>query len=106
MWIVPGNHFICLVEQQTRQTVGVGCFRTKETLTHGVVAITLGRSSKDSRGVKRVIAGVAPDTARAVIAHTRGAEVRIPVAENGVFVLRDRATDPPDRLTLTRNGGA
>lgn len=41
-----------------------------------------------------------------MIAHTQGTEARIPVAESGVFVLRDRAFDPPDRLTLTRNGGA
>lgn len=106
MWIVPGNHFICIVERQTRQGVGVGCFTTKDALDHGVVAITLGSSSKSTTRIKRIIAGVAPDAARAVIARTRGTEVRIPVSRNGVFVLRDRAFNPPDRLTIVRKAGA
>ncbi len=84
----------------------MGCFATKYALDHGVVAITLGRSTSKSARVARVIAGVAPDGTDAVIAHTRGAEVRIPVAASGVFVLRDHAFNPPDQLTLTRNGGA
>lgn len=49
MWIVPGNHVICMVERQTRQAVGVGCFTTKDALDHGVVAITLVPPPKPQR---------------------------------------------------------
>jgi hypothetical protein len=91
--------------EQQRKAVGVGCVSTEEALTHGIVAITLS-PSKSSTPPSRLVAGMAPDGTRAVIAHTRGRATKTPVGDEGVFVLRDHAFNPPDQLTLVPGGEA
>jgi hypothetical protein len=102
-WLVPGVGYLCVVSQ-VPQTPGVGtvCAKTAQALKDGVATTSIPRGPEGAPlPGARLIVGVAPDGARAVVASTRGAVARIPVT-NGLFFRRDAAAAPPDRLTVTR----
>jgi hypothetical protein len=106
-WLVPGNRHLCVVEQGSLGSPGAGstCARTGDAIAHGIADITVKRAGAGGpaapSGPARLIVGVAPDGARAVIVRTRGRAARVAVAD-GTFVLRDALVAPPDRLAAVR----
>jgi hypothetical protein len=100
-WLVPASRHLCVVEEGSLGSPGAGstCARAADAIRHGLADITVRRAGPD--GPARLIVGVAPDGAHAVVVHTRGAGRRVPVVD-GVFVLRDAVIAPPDRFAPAR----
>jgi hypothetical protein len=102
-WAVPGDAYICILSLQVRHgrgAVGATCDSTKAALDHGLATTLLSdRGTGAVRTSSRVIVGIAPGRAREIAASAAGSTVRIPVV-SGVFIRRDTATYPPDRLRL------
>jgi hypothetical protein len=101
-WLVPGNHHLCIVQQGSLGSPGVGttCAQTSQAIEHGIANITIKRAPFGSSvGQSRLIVGMAPGGTRKVLVHTRGSVATVPVAGE-VFVLRDSIAAPPDILTL------
>lgn len=102
VWAIPGNGYICLLslQNQSHSVAGTNCATNQEALSHGLATTFLSTNTSPAHST-RVIFGMAPDRTREVIASTNGRTVRIPVID-GLFVRNDRATDPPDELTLVK----
>jgi imidazolonepropionase-like amidohydrolase len=82
--------------------VGTVCSKTTQARADGVATTAIPRAGQDAPVTgPRLIVGVAPDGARAVSVHTRG-RVAVRRVVNGLFILRDHAVDPPDRISVRR----
>jgi hypothetical protein len=102
-WLVPGRGYLCVVSQ-TPDTAGVGtvCSKTAQARTSGVATTSIPRTGQNTPVTgPRMIVGVAPDGARAMIIHTRG-KVAVARVIHGLFVRQDDSVDPPDRMTVRR----
>jgi hypothetical protein len=100
-WLVPGAGYLCIVDH-TPASAGIGtvCARTAQVIDQGMATVAIPRRADLApTGASRLIVGIAPDGARRVYIHTRGAVATVPVV-NGQFVRRDAATVPPDSLSL------
>jgi len=102
IWIVPGSHVICLAEQRDPKIVGTRCVTIGDAVKHGVATTSLRDPPKGELLARRVIAGLAPDHAEAVVAKSYRKATRIPVVK-GVFSVRDRALNAPESLTVVLN---
>jgi hypothetical protein len=102
VWAIPKDGAICLADQKSRKIIGLVCMKTGMVLKRGIAIIYLSEAPGGIIPGKRLVLGLAPDDTGAVIARTHKSLTRIPVVR-GIFILRDRAFDPPDRLTLVRN---
>ncbi len=98
-WLVPGNGHLCVISQGVMHGPGVGttCATTSQTITHGIADISITLPGAAHRA--RLIVGVAPDSVREALVHTRGAIAAAPV-HHEVFVLRDSTLNPPDMISL------
>lgn len=97
-WAVPGNGYLCVVEQANSGASSRACAPTKYVVAHGVGIVSIGAGHSRSSG-HRLIVGVAPNGTRQVLVHTDGSVATVPVVGN-VFTLRDSSSNPPERLTL------
>lgn len=101
-WLVPGDGHLCVVTQDVAGVEGVGsvCARTAQTIRHGIANVTVHRGTAATGGrPARLTVGVAPDGARGVRVHTRGAVSAAPVVDH-LFVVRDATDRPPDSIEL------
>jgi hypothetical protein len=99
-WAVPGNGFLCIVQQLDTHSVAQTCATTAQALAHGVVSVAIDAVPADGPTTpRRLIVGIAPDRARIASIRTGGSVVRAPISGN-VFVVRDTADDPPDSVSL------
>ena len=101
-WAVPGDRYLCIVSRTDLLgtdafSVGATCASVAWVVTHGLASVTLRHDRLRGAGLRRLIAGVAPNRARAIRVHTRGAIETAHVVDN-TFVLRDRRSRPPDNL--------
>jgi hypothetical protein len=98
-WLVPGHGFLCIIAQIGG--IGSVCAPIWSATAHGVAVVTLRpRSTTATGAMSRLIIGVAPNGAKEVSAHTGYTTVSRPVRAEGVFVIRDSASNPPDVLTF------
>jgi hypothetical protein len=105
-WLVPGNRFLCLLEQRGRDTVNQACAKTERVLAHGLFLAFLGAGAeKLVYGARRFVIGVVPDRTHKVFIMTDDSKVAVSITENA-FVRRDGLTAPPDRLVLAEMGTA
>jgi hypothetical protein len=79
--------------------INMTCTTTEAALQHGVAIVALDQPLDSTAPAARLTVGMAPDGANVVLVHTGHARTSVPIA-HGVFVVRDRATDPPDKLTF------
>jgi len=102
-WLVPGRGYLCVVSQAPgTAAVGTVCSKTAQARASGVATTSIPRAGQNAPVTgPRVIVGVAPDGARAVVVHTRGRTAVARVVD-GLFVRRDDSVDPPDRITVRR----
>lgn len=107
VWAIPGNGYICLLSLQSpgRSVPATTCDTNQHALGHGLATTFLSNARTRSPRATRVIFGVAPERAAEVIASTHRDAVSIPVRD-GIFVRHDRATAPPDQLTLVARSSA
>lgn len=75
------------------------CATTKAALQHGVAIVRLDQPKAIGKPAARLTVGMAPDGSHTVVIHT-GTRTTIGAIANGVFAVRDMATDPPDELTF------
>jgi hypothetical protein len=103
VWAVPGNDFLCLfdlqIDRRNRATIGVTCDTAMSIHSDGLAVTFLSNTRTGAAHTDRVIVGIAPVGVRHVVAYTQGAITRIPVV-GGVFMRRDKAMNPPDRVAL------
>jgi hypothetical protein len=102
-WLVPGRGYLCVVSEMPG-TPGVGtvCSTTAQARTDGVATTSIPRAGQNAPVTgPRLIVGVAPDGAKAVIVHT-GDRTATAHVTSGLFVHRDHAHDPPDRIAVRR----
>lgn len=98
-WLVPGIGYLCIVSQVPGiPGAGAACNETWRARREALATISFARATAGGRQT-RVMVGVARDGARSVVAHTGSSVDTVPVT-GGVFVLRDAAGVPPDRLTV------
>jgi hypothetical protein len=98
-WLVPGIGYLCIVSQvPSVPGAGTACNETWRARREGLATISFERATAE-RPQTRVMVGVTRDDAREVLAHAGSSVTAVPVS-GGVFVLRDRADVPPDRLTV------
>jgi len=98
-WAVPAKGKICIVARGKGGIVNMICTTTNAALRRGVAIVTLGQPRGFSGRAARLTVGMAPDGTHTVVVHTAGSTTSAPVAD-GVFVVHDLATDPPDKLTF------
>lgn len=99
-WLVPGKGYLCLVARWEKPTAGRFCAETGYVLAHGLAGVFVKAPGAPWFGTpgKRLIVGVAPDTASKVIVYDRGAPSSTPVDPNGVFRLSDSIPSPPRQI--------
>jgi hypothetical protein len=105
VWVVPGQGFLCIIDRQAESVVGVGCTPTRNARRHGLTTTLLDPPSSSQGYGRRFTFGLAPDGTREMLVETHGSMTTTPV-KNGVFLLRDRAMDPPSRVKLIKDGRA
>lgn len=94
-WLAPGVEDICIVATvPDSPAIGTVCATVDQALHHGVA-----NTSLDPNSGRRIIVGVAPDGTHAVLVRSGISATSVRV-RHGSFVLRDRVSSPPDRLTL------
>lgn len=98
-WAVPATRKICILSRGKGGIINMICTSVKSALQHGVAIVTFDQPLASTAPASRLTIGMAPDGAHAVVVHTGHAKTSAPVA-HGVFVVRDLATDPPDKLTF------
>ncbi len=103
-WAVPGHGWLCLLSQTP--LADLTCTTTAQAVAHGVVAANIREAPNTDKGVfgvsrargRRLIVGIAPDGAREMRIESPGSTTTTPVVD-GIFILRDRLTNPPDNTT-------
>jgi hypothetical protein len=99
-WIVPGRGTICLVARTAKEMAAeLTCSSTAQILREGLVATTLAQPLYSRAPAPRLIVGMAPDDRNEASIRT-GRETVTADIDNGVFVVRDRAADPPDSVSF------
>jgi len=98
-WAIPASGSICMIGQGKDRIIEMTCATTKAALQHGVAIVRLGQAKVVDEPAARLTVGMAPDGSRTVVIHT-GAMMTTGAVANGVFAVRDMATDPPDELTF------
>jgi len=97
-WVIPGRGTICLVARTAKgMAAETTCSGTAQILQQGLVTTTLASRCVSRAPAPRVIVGVAPDDESEALIRT-GRETVTAEIDNGVFVVRDRAADPPDSI--------
>jgi hypothetical protein len=97
-WIVPGRGTICLIARTAKgMAAELTCSSTAQILQEGLVATTLAQPLHSRAPAPRLIVGMAPDGESEASIRT-GRETVTAEIDNGVFVVHDRAADPPDSV--------
>jgi hypothetical protein len=98
-WATPGNGFVCLLSDTRTNAVGMACATNDQAAVRGVATILLtARPGDPSVPRSRIVIGIAPDGTRAMHVKTGASRTTVAVTEQGVFVLRDALTRPPDLI--------
>jgi hypothetical protein len=98
-WAVPAKGSICMIGVGKDPVVEMTCATTKAALQHGVAIVSLDQPKVADEPAPRFTVGMAPNGSHAVVIHT-GTRTTTGIVANGVFAVRDMATDPPDELTF------
>jgi hypothetical protein len=98
-WLVPGTGYLCIVSQVPGiPGAGTACNETWRARREGLATISFEKAAAGGRQT-RVMVGVTRDSAHEVLARSGSSVTTVPVVD-GIFVLRDAAASPPDRLTV------
>lgn len=108
-WAARGNDsrgdvYLCIAILTPARTTGRVCTTEEVARTRGLAAVFIRTPTAPWFGIPgtRLIIGIAPDHARAVLTRTRGHHSLIPVRRGGIFVKADHEHDPPDDTTVIR----
>jgi hypothetical protein len=99
-WVIPGRGTICLIARTAKgMAAELTCSSTAQILQEGLVATTLAQPLRSRAPAPRLIIGMAPDGENKALIRT-GKETVTAEIDKGVFVMRDRAADPPDSISF------
>lgn len=103
-WAVPGRNVLCVLGQQDPESVSSNCAKTNRAIGHGLAAILVDETRSDltrQPAYKRLMVGIAPNGTRSIRVYTDGS-VHVARVSGGVFTLRDRERNPPQRMVPMR----
>jgi hypothetical protein len=100
-WLVPGPNILCLFSHRAG-VVGSSCSDRRVASKHSVAVVGLSAPGHTlEKEWSRLIIGVAPaETKRIAVEETDGSTNMVPVRSDGVFIVKDQATNPPKQLVL------
>ena len=101
-WAARGRDYLCIAVLTPGGTTGRFCAPDATARAHGLAAIFLripGAPWFDTPG-SRLIVGIAPESARGVVASTNGHRSFMRIRTGGVFIRADAGRDPPDQTTV------
>jgi hypothetical protein len=99
IWAIPGERRVCLVTQEIKSVIGSTCLAPRWMRSHPLATTLITPPAVKSAAARRFIVGIAPRSAKAVMAYTGKSHTQIPVVR-GVFAHQDMLREPPDRVRL------
>lgn len=99
LWLVPGNGYLCMLLRTDAKRLRASCATSRRALVHGLVAITLGASRRQSRLQHwRVIVGIAPDHVHHVLIPVSHGLKVVPLMDDHSFAWHDSGTAAPESV--------
>lgn len=102
-WVVPGNGYLCLVEESDGRGIGATCTTTERETRQGLASVVIHPHPRFGVCARRQAFGLVPDRARRVLVYTGGTVKKILVSGH-IFSFVDSVGRPPDR-PATRSAG-
>jgi hypothetical protein len=101
IWAVPMAQQLCFLELANHGAVTRTCTTIANAISHGLFTVSLIDPSIPAFGFRRTVVGIVRDQVTEVEIETPSANgVRVPVHDDGMFLLQDDATAAPSGIRL------